>query len=313
MIMKEKKKIIVLSGGHSEEAEVSKITASEIAIALDKQKFDVQIVDPVEFASYSEFIKEIQKFDPYIVINGLHGAEGEDGRLQALLELHHIPFTGSDFRSSAIAMDKYLSGIIASHFHILVPKRLLLLSNNVKKLPKQFDFPLVVKPNDSGSSVGISIVKDMNELNTSIQSTAKSNKKILIEEFIAGRELTVTILGNEALPIVEIKPKNGWYDYSNKYTKGNTIYEVPAKLTSKQTEQLQTQALLIFKELGCSIYGRVDFRFNDKNFYFLEVNTLPGMTPLSLTPMAAKKRGLNFANLIEKIIELSQEKFLKEL
>lgn len=306
--MKKIKNIIILSGGYSEESEVSKTSSREIEKALNNNELNIITIDPADFDSFSQMIKKIKDIKPDIVFNGLHGAEGEDGKLQSLLTLENIPYTGSTHRSSSISMDKYISGIIASYVKLKLPKRRLIYKNydyELNSIIQAIGYPMVIKPNDSGSSVGISIIKAESELSNAIDLALEYSDKAIIEEFIDGRELTVTILGNEALPVVEIIPKNGWYDYSCKYTKGKTIYEVPAKITQKEKTLIQKQALDVFKIFGCNVYGRVDFRFDGRDFYFLEVNTLPGMTELSLTPMAAKEAGLSFKALLLKIIELS--------
>ncbi len=301
-------KIIILSGGFSEEADVSRTTSAEIEKALNKNGTEIILIDPVEFVSYSDMITKINELKPDIVFNGLHGAEGEDGRIQSLLALEKIPFTGSAQRASAISMDKYISGIIANYIEIKLPKRRLIYEGyeyDFESIIQHVGFPMVIKPNDSGSSVGITIINKKSELKESLKHAFRFSKKAIIEQFIDGRELTVTILGNEALPVVEIKPNDGWYNYKNKYTRGKTIYEVPAKLNIYEVTTIQKQALDVFNLFGCEVYGRVDFRYDGKDFYFLEVNTLPGMTPLSLTPMAAKEAGISFKELLLKIIELS--------
>ncbi|MCF7858030.1 MAG: D-alanine--D-alanine ligase [Candidatus Cloacimonetes bacterium] len=300
--------IVILSGGFSEEAEVSKVTSKEIASALNEKGKKITIIDPADFDSYIIMLDQIKKIKPDLVFIGLHGAEGENGSIQSLLKLEKIPFTGSGERSSAIAMDKYISGILAQYLGIKLPKRRLLYKNyeyDFESFFENLSLPLVVKPNDSGSSVGISIIKEKNELSSALDKAFIYSKQVLLEEFIDGRELTVTILGNKALPVVEIIPHNGWYDYDNKYTKGNTIYEVPAKLSDELTELIQKQACDVFELFGCEVYARVDFRLEGEVLYFLEVNTLPGMTKLSLTPMAAEEAGFSFKELIYKIIELS--------
>jgi D-alanine-D-alanine ligase len=306
--MEESNLILVLSGGNSEEASVSRISAAEVSKALQQNGYSTKIIDPVDFKSYSHLVLEIKSQNPLIVFNGLHGTDGEDGKIQSLFELEGIPYTGTSSRASALAMDKYLSGIIAQYHELKIPKRILLKSLNgldLKYINDQILYPLVVKPNDSGSSVGISIIENEDELLPAVKEAFKYSDKVLIEKFIEGRELTVTILDDKALPVVEIKPQNGWYDYTNKYTKGNTIYETPAELDNELNMEIQKQAETIFQSLGCSVYARVDFRFDDKNLYFLEVNTLPGMTPLSLTPMAANAAGYSFAELLENIIRIS--------
>ena len=300
--------IIILSGGYSEETEVSRTSSAEIKNALSNEECNPTIIDPADFNSYSEMINKIKEIKPDIVFNGLHGAEGEDGSIQSLLALENIPFTGSAQRASAISMDKYISGIIANYIKIKLPKRRLIYKDyeyDYNSIIKYIGFPMVIKPNDSGSSVGISIINKEDELAESVEHALKFSEKAIVEQYIDGRELTVTILGNEALPVVEIIPNNGWYDFKNKYTKGKTIYKVPAKLTCEEKTSIKKQALDVFNLFGCEVYGRVDFRYDGKDFYFLEVNTLPGMTPLSLTPMSAKESGLSFRDLLIKIIELS--------
>lgn len=306
------KKITILSGGFSEESEVSRITSAEIEKSLLRSGFKTLLLDPSDFKTYGKLIEKIMNYDTDIVFNGLHGTDGEDGKIQALLDLEKIPYTGSDSRSSAIAMDKDLSGIIAESIGLEIPQRSIETDTehfSLDDVENVFGFPLVIKPNDSGSSVGISIVTDKEQIIPAFMEAKKYSEKVIFEKFISGRELTVTILDEQALPVVEIKPKKGWYDFSNKYTKGNTIYEAPALLKDEEKDMIQTLAAKIFKKLGCSVYGRVDFRFDGYKFYFLEVNTLPGMTELSLTPMAAKSAGISFDELLIKIIEISLKRF----
>ena len=303
--MKSRKKVIVLQGGFSEEKSVSLITGKEISRTLEKS-YNVISLDPCEFDSYTSLLSKIIVEDPYVVFNALHGAEGEDGKIQAFLELHDIPFTGSDSKASALAMDKFLSAKIVESLAYPVPQKMLIVNRkdfHVDDIFRAFSCPFVIKPNCSGSSVGISIVQKEDEVVSAFDKAYEVGKQVLIEEYICGRELTVTILGNTALPVVEIVPKNGWYDFTNKYTIGKTEYIVPADLHPKKTKMIQQYALNIFNLFQCNGYARIDFRYDQNEFYFLEVNTLPGMTPLSLTPMAAKEAGYNFSNLLDKIIE----------
>lgn len=299
-------KIIIMLGGKSEEREISLISGKEIAKELSKD-YDVVVIDPNDYSSYIEMIAIILEEDPYIVFNGLHGAEGEDGRIQALLSLHKIPFTGSGYRASAIAMDKILSSSLASSVGIPVPKQLIIDAKmkDYSLVTEQIKYPIVIKPNDSGSSYGISILQNDNNLDSAIQDAFLYSNKVICEEFIPGRELTVSILGDKILPVLEMKPKQGWYDYENKYTAGNTIYEVPADISEKEEKIIKKYAIKIFDYFGCEVYGRVDFRYDGDNFYFLELNTLPGMTALSLTPKAAKQAGYSFGKLLKQIVELS--------
>jgi D-alanine-D-alanine ligase len=302
------KKIIILSGGFSEEKEVSKVSASEIEKALRSKEYETYLLDPSDYSSWSILISEILKIKAEIVFNGLHGAEGENGSLQALFDLHGIQYTGSGCRASALAMDKIISAKLAESLGIMVPEKIVLWNRkkpDLRQVHEKMRYPCIVKPNDSGSSVGISLVLKENELEKAVKEAFNYSNMVLCEQFIPGRELTVTILGQKALPVVEIIPRKGWYDYNNKYTSGNTVYKTPAPLPSEETENIQNSAIRIFELFGCKAYARVDYRFDGDNFYFLELNTLPGMTPLSLTPMAAKAAGLNFAELLEKIIFFS--------
>ena len=306
--MEKRKKIVVLAGGYSDERDVSKVSSLEISKSLKESGFNVEVLDPADFGSFCELVKKIKIMNPYIVFLGLHGAAGEDGRIQSLLSLENIPFTGSEFRASAIAIDKYISATLVSAQKIKIPQTLFYKKHEKiekNEIIKEIGFPLVVKPNDSGSSVGISIVIKKEDLSAAIDYAYQFGDSIIVQKYIEGRELTVTVLGNKALPVVEIKPKNGWYDYRNKYTRGNTIYEVPAALSKNHSNIVKKYAETIYRLFGCKAYARIDFRFDGNDFYFLEVNTLPGMTPLSLTPMAAKEAGIDFSELLLKIIDYS--------
>ncbi len=304
------KPILVLSGGFSEESEVSKVSAGEIAGALNSTGHDVIILDPSDFSCYSNLVERIKEIDPLIVFNGLHGAEGEDGRLQALFELENILYTGSDYRACALAMDKYLTSMLVTTIGIKTPDKLIYQRDSFSGIHdlEVINLPLVVKPNDSGSSVGITIIDDLKDAESAFKIAGQYSSQVLFEEFIPGKEITVTILNEEALPVVEIIPQTGWYDYSNKYTKGHTRYQVPASIDRKSTARVQSYAKRIFHLLGCKVYSRVDFRYDGKEFFFLEINTLPGMTTLSLTPMAAKEAGIDFPELLIRIIDLSLNK-----
>ena len=263
-------KIIILMGGFSEEREVSLVTGEQIAKEL-KKKYQIKKIDPKDYSSYHLMMKEIIDYEPILVFIALHGAEGEDGKIQAYLSLNNIKFSGSGYRASALAMDKIISAKIAESVNVPVAKKVVY--ENGQSIDKEFacqlGFPLVIKPNESGSSFGISIVNNEKEINRAIEFAFKYSDKAICEQFIPGRELTVTIIDGTAYPVVEVKPKLGWYDYENKYTKGNTIYEVPAKLSAKEEKVITDYALRIYNAFGCEIYSRVDFRYNGEDFYFL--------------------------------------------
>jgi D-alanine-D-alanine ligase len=227
-----------------------------------------------------------------------------------------VKYTGSGVTSSAMAMDKNISKIMFNHYEIPTPRWMMLKKGsavNIKKVDESIKlvmgYPAVIKPNDEGSTVGLSIVQpDVEDvqLQNAVDEAFSYSDCIMAEEFIEGRELTVAILGDEALPVVEIKPKDGFYDYEHKYTKGMTEYFCPAELPDELAEIIREKAMVAHKSLGCKVYSRVDFRLNSKGeFFCLEVNTLPGMTELSLVPKAASAIGLSFTDLLNRIIELS--------
>ncbi|MEA1972308.1 MAG: D-alanine--D-alanine ligase, partial [Candidatus Cloacimonadota bacterium] len=237
----------------------------------------------------------------------LHGADGENGEIQRILEEDNIKFTGSNAKASRIAMNKFESAEIAKKLRIPVPHKIILKNNETlsNDIIDGIDFPVILKPNSEGSSLGIFKIIDKENLQEKYELLNKQYSSILIEQFIPGRELTVSILGKEALPVVEIKPKEGWYDYNNKYIPGNTEYIAPADLNESEINTIQQFALRLFDEIGCKSYARVDFRYDGNKFYLLELNTLPGMTKLSLTPMAAKAANIGFEELFQRIIENS--------
>lgn len=310
------KKIALLKGGRSNEREISLVSSEAVEAALIGLGYEVCALDPMGYPSLAELLAAIKEVGAELVFNGLHGGAGEDGRLQAALELEGIPFTGSGSKASLLAMDKYVSKLIAEAEGIPAAQHILLRGNLIEDYNDPQDYlgfvnalglPIIVKPNVSGSSVGISMVKNLEELKPAVELALEHCPVILLEEYIAGREITVSILGRNSLPVVEIRPKSGWYDYLNKYTSGNTEYLAPAPIEEAVAELASLYAERIFFALGCSVYARVDFRIRDGKPYFLEVNTLPGMTKLSLTPMAAKAAGISFPELLELIITLSMQ------
>jgi D-alanine-D-alanine ligase len=337
--------IIVLAGGTSAERNVSLATSKAIAKSLRESGHSVKVVDPVygaeqpgeetifegrlavgqEFPTAEELNRYSNRkviecinsnvFDNIdIVFLGLHGKFGEDGRIQSLLEMRGVKYTGSGVTSSAMAMDKNISKIMFNHFDIPTPKWMMMKKGaDVVKVDESIKlitgYPCVIKPNDEGSTVGLSIVQpDMEDvqLGKALEDAFCYSDSVMAEEFIEGRELTVAILGDEVLPVVEIKPKDGFYDYEHKYTKGMTEYFCPAELPAELAQHIKEKALIAHKALGCKVYSRIDFRLNKKGeYYCLEVNTLPGMTELSLVPKAAGAVGMDFPTLLNRIIELS--------
>ena len=340
--------IIVLTGGTSAERNVALASGRGITRALREGGHNVRVVDPIygtnqpseeniysvkpvigqefptadELKSYSnKKVLECIDSDLFdnidIVFLGLHGKFGEDGKIQSLLEMRGVNYTGSGVTSSAMSMDKDISKILFEHTGIPTPEWFMVEKDcfDLKKVGKKISgspgYPAVVKPNDEGSTVGLSIVQpDVEDvqLKNAMDLAFKYTSRVMVEQFIEGRELTVTILGNEALPVVEIKPKDGFYDYEHKYTSGRTEYICPAELPDELSGEIRASALAAHNSLMCKAYSRVDFRLNPKNeYYCLEVNTLPGMTELSLVPKAAKAVGISFPDLLNRIIEFSMK------
>ena len=299
--------ISILYGGASAEHKISIQTGLAVAEAI-KDMYNLELVN---------LEKEIYEsphnlLDTDLVFNALHGGDGENGTIQAYLDLHHIAYTGSGSKASKIAMDKNISKLIAHSVNIPTPKWVVIKRNSHTgfklqnlKMPK-FTYPYVVKPSNEGSTFGLSIVQDETKLSKAISLAAEYSDEILIEEYIPGRELTVGILGNRPLPIIEIKPYHDIFDFECKYTKGMSEYIIPAELSDSLVRKVSEEAIKIYNIIGCRHYARVDFRLNEKDeYYFLEINTLPGLTSTSLFPKAAKAAGLEFPDLIDTIIKIA--------
>ncbi len=297
-------KIAILYKGRSSEREVSYKSGKAINTALQALNHETSLIDPSEY-SYFELINEIKKFNADLVFNALHGGEGENGLLQGLLELEKIPYTGSDSKACAVAMDKYLCERLVGYYGVPIIEGKIFHSESENWEGK---YPIVVKPNDAGSSVGITVVESENQFLPALKTAFQYSSSVICQEFIKGRELTVPILDDEPLPVIEIKPKYGFFDFENKYTKGSTDYIIPAEITKEETEEIQRLAVLVYKAVGAEVYSRIDFRYDGEKFYFLEINTLPGMTDTSLVPMSANAIGMSFESLVDKIVTLSLDK-----
>ncbi len=307
-------KIVVLLGGKSPERDVSLVSGAEVAKELRLQGNVVFEIDPAAFSRGSDMLNAISSTGADVVFNGLHGGDGENGIIQAMLAQSGFRSTGSDFKASSIAMDKLISKLLAMKAGVPVPRYWICDKSDFQNLPPAFsdvcheiyhkeeNTRLVIKPVDAGSSVGISIINSDAEWLPAMEEAFRYAERVIVEAFVEGKELTVTVLAGKALPVVEIRPVNGWYDYKSKYTKGETEYISPDTLTAEETAKVQHYALKVWQIMQCSGYARIDFRYNGTYFYFLEVNTLPGMTPLSLTPMAAKAIGMTFGDLLKEII-----------
>jgi len=299
--------ISILYGGKSAEYKVSIQTGLAIAGAI-KDRYSLDMINlNTEIYNAPQLLLGAD-----LVFNALHGGDGENGNVQAFLDLHHVPYTGSGAKACKIAMDKNITKLIAKSINIPTPNWILLRKNKhtgIKlqdNLSSKFSYPYIVKPCNEGSTFGLSIVNEESELEDAISIAAEFDDEIIIEEFIPGRELTVGIIGNKPLPIVEINPSHDYYDYECKYTEGMSEYIVPAKLLDSMERSLSEDALKLYQTIGCRHYARADFRLNDKGeYYLLEMNTLPGMTSTSLLPKAAKSAGLEFPELIDTIIKLA--------
>lgn len=242
----------------------------------------------------------------------LHGDVGENGKLQAAFDLLGIKYTGSGSLGSAVAMNKGISKSIFLSHNISTPVGVVYdKEDKLNNLHLNWNtFPCVVKPCSGGSSVGVSIVNDREEFLSALEESFKYEDEVLVEQFVKGREFSIGVLGGNALPIIEIIPKTGFYDYENKYQAGRTLEVCPAELDSATTVKLQNQAIKAFKALGLESYSRIDFLLdNNGNTYCLEANTLPGMTPISLMPQEAAAVGIDYEQLCDKIIEISLQKY----
>lgn len=250
-----------------------------------------------------------------VVYLGLHGACGEDGRIQAALDLLGVPYTGSGYLSSAIAMDKDLTKRLVAD-KVVTPRwmRVDLTEEQLDGLVEEVSLPAVIKPVDSGSSIGVFIADDKAELRHALEESVKLGGRVVIEQYIKGREIQVAILNGKALPSIEITPKEGFYDYENKYQPGAALEVCPAPIPAEWEERIGKAAVAVFETVGLSVYARADFIVTeDGTPYFLEINTLPGMTPTSLVPQEAAAVGMDYGTLCETIIRSSLELRNKEL
>ncbi len=336
--------IAVLFGGISPERNVSIKGGKAVYNALESLGHNVKTIDPAlgenclvdiknieapdraptdeELAQFptSNLIKAINSdvFDDVeLAFLVLHGINGEDGRIQALLDLRGIPYTGSSVKASSLAIDKSSSKMVFTASGIMTAPWLIARHSEIddfdflKEIRSELGNHLVFKPNDQGSSIGVNIIEtgNLDEMNEALKDTLQYSKIAIIEPFIEGREITVGIIGGESLPIVEIVPGEGFYDYEHKYTKGQSEYICPADLTIDIDEFTRGIAETAFAELGCSGFARADFRLNDEGQPFImEMNTIPGFTETSLVPMAARELDIEFPELCKRIIDLALEK-----
>lgn len=308
----EREKIGVLMGGPSTEREVSLNTGRAILGALREKGYDAVGID----LDPPRFLEQLRENGVTFVFNAIHGKFGEDGALQGALDLLGIPYTGSGVLASALAMDKSISKRLFQAAGIPTPRAEFYTKSDAKRnLPveimQKFSLPLVVKAAAQGSSIGVVIVEEESQVQAAVAEAFRYSDCIVVENFIKGTELTVAILGGEpleVLPIIEIVPRSGRYDYHSKYTKGTTEYIIPARINDNAAERVRQAAVAAFNLLGCRGVARVDIMLDDENNpYVLEVNTVPGMTATSLVPKAAAAAGISFADLCERILLLAKE------
>ena len=299
------KKILVVMGGLSKEREVSLSSGKACKKALERLGYKVDKLDPKK-----KELTSIDKKKVDIIFNALHGKDGEDGTAQAFFEYLNIPYTHSGVTCSMNAMDKIISKTIFYENNILTPKYFSLndLNFSLVKLKKEIiknklKYPIVVKPSNEGSSIGVKICKNYRSLIIAIKTLLKKYENILVEQHIAGKEIQVAIMNNKALGAIELKPKRNFYDYKAKYEKSaKTDHIMPANLNKKQYNEVLKIAEKTHKALNCRGVTRSDFKFFNNKFYILEINTQPGMTSLSLVPEIAKYKNISFEKLVNKII-----------
>jgi len=285
-------------GGPGEEREISLKSGKAIQLALDDIGYNVLSITMEN--KLGDIISDLHSVD--LVFLGLHGSIGENGTIQGFLESLGIKYTGSDPLSSAICMDKNISKIIARDSKVNTPNWKIVTRDQTLNEDNS-EFPLVIKPNDQGSTVGLTVVHDESELGPALNLAYNYSSSVMVEQFIEGRELTVTLIGGKALPVCEIIPSHELYDYECKYTSGMSKYVCPADIDLDLTKRVQEITERLFDVLKCRHYSRADFRLDhEDNLWFLEMNTLPGMTDTSLAPMAAKAAGFSFIELIDRIV-----------
>lgn len=342
-------KIVVLAGGTSTERDISIISGTGICGALRQKGHQAILVDifcgiekvdwenpfPAEYdvekaaehmKSFNPQIEEMEKtrrsfFGPNvlelcekcdIVFLGLHGANGEDGKVQAAFDLMGIRYTGTGYLSSAMAMDKRITKEVFLMNQVPTPGGFSMTRENLEKDIKKhgLNFPVVVKTSCGGSSVGVYIVNDQKEYEASLADASQYGEEIVVEEYIKGREFSVAVVDDKAYPVIEIAPIQGFYDYKNKYQAGSTVETCPAEISPELTAKMQENAVKAAKALGLTGYSRLDFMMKENgDMYCLEANTLPGMTPTSLIPQEAKVLGMDYPTLCEELIRISMKKY----
>jgi D-alanine-D-alanine ligase len=325
------KKILTICGGFSTEREISLKTGQAVARAIFQAGYVSYFMDTAFpkkiFIAEKDFkykvsgavkntpdnvldlAKELVNLKPEKVFVGLHGGEGENGEIQALLQLLQIPFVGSDSKTSAMCMDKNVSKVMAKSVRVPTAKWEFIAEKDynktaLKKLLKPYGYPVVVKALGQGSSVGVSILHTEADIEKTVKMMKSIKDEYIIEQYIKGRELSIPVIKGHAFSVIELIPNEGFYDYEHKYTPGVTTHVCPADLNDGQVKVINKYAEKIYAAMGCKDYARIDFILSesDGKFYFLEINNLPGMTELSLVPESARVSGINFPELMEMLL-----------
>lgn len=293
-------KVAVLFGGTSAEREVSLNSGSRVLAALQGQGIDAHPFDPA-----SQTLDDLKGYDRAFI--ALHGRHGEDGTIQGALEVMHIPYTGSGVLASALAMDKFRTKLMWQAAGLPVPEYALLTADSdFAEIEEQLGLPLFVKPAREGSSIGVTKVKERGALKAAYEEAARHDPLVIAEKGVMGGEYTVGIVGDEVLPIIKIEPATEWYDYEAKYNRDDTRYLCPCGLPAEKEAEIQAGALKAFRAIGGRGWGRVDFLMDEAgNHYYLEVNTSPGMTDHSLVPMAARVAGMDYEQLVLRVLALA--------
>ncbi len=291
--------VAVLMGGASAEREISLQTGAGVVGALESLGFRTQTLDLDD-----AFVDALRALKPDAVFIALHGGAGENGTVQAILDWLAIGYQGSGMRASAVAMDKALTKAVMRSAELPTPSGTVLdIESDTPAMPRRPGIPCVVKPLADGSAVGVTIVRDATQWPDAIATARRVARRVLVEAYVRGREFTVAVLGERALPVVEIEPADEFYSYHAKYTAGASRHTVPAKVDEAIAIRMQEYALRLHRALGCRDYSRVDVMMDaqDSSLYLLECNTLPGLTPLSLFPEAAAAAGVSYAQLVERL------------
>ena len=293
------RRVGVLLGGKSAEREISLRTGHAALAALQRLGYQAVAIDPRD-----KLLEQLRDERIEVAFICLHGRFGEDGRVQGLLEMLEIPYTGSGVLASSLLIDKVVTKQMLLYHELPTPgfEVFSIGDDRDEVLQRCKHLPLVVKPSREGSTIGITIARSHEALRHGIDTAATLDRTVLIEEYIEGAELTVSVLNGRALPIIQIVPKSGFYDYHAKYTAGQTEYLLPAPLDEALSLRIRQVSEEICRKLSCRGAARVDFMLREREFYCLEVNTIPGMTETSLLPKAAAAAGLNFEQMVEQIL-----------